>query len=150
MQKGPSVLHRALIQAMVAAVALLAPAAAVAGTVHVSINGARNNAGIIRCGLFASADGFRVPGRELQEVVSKISGGKATCIFGAVPDGHYAIAVFHAENNEKTLETGLFGQPKQGVGFSRNPSITFGPPGFSSASFLVGPKPMNLQIDMKY
>lgn len=142
--------HRILVQAAAAAIASAVPAVALAGAVSVSISGARNDAGVIRCGLFASADGFRVPGRELREVVAKISGGKASCAFGAVADGTYAVAVFHAENNEKTLETGLFGQPKQGVGFSRNPSITFGPPGFSSASFQVGDKPVNLQIEMKY
>lgn len=142
--------HRILVQSLAAVIASAIPAVAFAGSVNVAINGVRNDAGVIRCGLFASADGFRVPGRELREIVSKIAGGKASCAFGSVSDGTYAIAVFHAENNEKTLETGLFGQPKQGVGFSRNPSITFGPPGFSSASFQVGDKPVNLQIEMKY
>ena len=33
------------------------------------------------------------------------------------------------------METGLFGKPKQGYGFSNNPSSTFGPPGFDSAAF---------------
>lgn len=142
--------HRTLVQAFAAVIASALPAVAFAGSVNVGISGVRNDAGVVRCGLFTSADGFRVPGRELREIVSRISGGKASCAFGSVPDGTYAIAVFHAENNEKTLETGLFGQPKQGVGFSRNPSITFGPPGFSSASFQVGDKPVNLQIEMKY
>lgn len=150
MKKGSSVYCRVLVQAIVEATASAASAVALAGAINVNINGVRNDAGVIRCGLFASADGFRIPGRELREVVSKINGGKARCAFGSVADGTYAIAVFHAENNEKILETGLFGQPKQGVGFSRNPSITFGPPGFSSTSFPVSDNPINLQIEMKY
>ena len=32
------------------------------------------------------------------------------------------------------METGLFGKPKQGYGFSNNPSSTFGP-SFASAAF---------------
>ncbi|MBF9233270.1 DUF2141 domain-containing protein [Microvirga alba] len=142
--------HSCLVQVFGTLLALTAPACAYAGPINVNINGLRNDVGVIRCGLFASADGFRVPGRELREVVSNINAGKAHCAFNSVPDGSYAIAVFHAQNNEKTLETGLFGQPKQGVGFSRNPSITFGPPSFSSASFPVNAKPVNIQIEMKY
>jgi len=129
---------------------LIIPSSAFAGSVDVSINGVRNSAGVIRCGLFASANGFRVPGREMREAVGRIEKGKAKCNFGSVPNGTYAVAVFHAERNERKLETGLFGQPKQGVGFSRNPSISFGPPSFSDASFTVGPQPVNLEIRMKY
>lgn len=137
-------------QCAAAVLAIGIPSGAFAGAVNVTISGIRNEAGVIRCGLFASADGFRVPGREVQEAVGKISQGKARCSFPSVPDGTYAIAVFHAERNERTLETGLFGQPKQGVGFSRNPSIAFGPPSFSSASFTVGAQPVNQEIQMKY
>jgi len=126
------------------------PSVTFAGTINIGISGVRNDAGVIRCGLFASPDGFRVPGRELREATGTIAKGKAKCVFASVPDGTYAIAIFHAEKNEKKLETGLFGQPKQGVGFSRNPSITFGPPSFSSASFQVGPKPVSMQIKMVY
>jgi len=123
---------------------------AMAGDISVSIRNARNDAGVIRCGLFASADGFRIPGQELREAVGSIRNGRASCTFRSVPDGIYAIAVFHAEKGERILETGLFGQPKQGVGFSRNPSFAFAPPTFSSASFEVGPKALNLQVNLKY
>src|SRR5262249_5843185 len=82
-----------------------------------------------------SADGFREPGREMRGVVAPIKNGQATCVFSAVPAGTYAVAVFHAEHNETQMETGLFGKPKQGYGFSNNPSSTFGPPSFASAAF---------------
>src|SRR5690606_34715592 len=126
------------------------PSAALAGALTVTVTGIRNDAGVIRCGLFAAADGFRVPGREAKEAVGRIAQGKARCAFGQVPEGTYALAVFHAERNERVLETGLFGRPKQGVGFSRNPSITFGAPSFQDAAFAVGAQPVSLQIEMKY
>ena len=106
-----------------------------ANRLEAAVTGLRNDNGVVRCGLYASADGFRQPGREFRGVVAKIKDGTATCVFGSVPAGTYAMAVFHAEQNESRLETGLFGKPKQGYGFSRNPSTSFGPPTFSAASF---------------
>jgi uncharacterized protein (DUF2141 family) len=129
---------------------LMAPVAAQAGQLNLTITGARNTDGIVRCGLFASAAGFREPGKEASEATGKISGDRAACSFKSVPDGTYAIAVFHAERGERRMDIGLFGKPKQGVGFSRNPSITFGPPNFDAASFTVGAAPVNLTIKLNY
>src|SRR5262245_15982221 len=104
------------------------------GRLSVSVEGVRNDSGSVRCGLYSSPDGFREPGREMRGAVAPIKNGQATCLFSGVPAGTYAVAVFHAEHNETQMETGLFGKPKQGYGFSNNPSSTFGPPGFNSAA----------------
>jgi uncharacterized protein (DUF2141 family) len=103
--------------------------------ISVPIEGLRNNQGMVRCGLYASADGFRQPGKEFRGVAVPIAGQRATCVFDAVPAGTYAVAVFHAENNETQLKTNLFGQPEEGYGFSRNPSTTFGAPDFGDAAY---------------
>ena len=104
------------------------------GSIVVPVSGVQDDNGVVRCGLYNSADGFREPGEEFKGSVARISGGKATCVFNNVPAGTYAVAVFHAENNETTLETGMFGKPKEGYGFSRNAGGGFGPPSFSAAS----------------
>ena len=101
----------------------------------INVGGLRNDNGVVRCGLFASADGFRQPGREFRGVVAPAKGQNATCVFSNIPAGTYAVAVFHAEHNETQMKTGMFGKPEQGYGFSRNPSTTFGPPDFSAAAF---------------
>jgi uncharacterized protein (DUF2141 family) len=67
-----------------------------------------------------------------------------------LPAGTYAVAVFHAEHNEAQMETGLFGKPKQGYGFSRNPSSAFGPPSFASAAFDYKGGSMNLPVRLSY
>ena len=123
------------IVALLAAVCATPASAQSAGRLSVSVAGVRNDAGSVRCGLYASADGFREPGREVRGAVAPIKNGQATCVFNALPAGTYAVAVFHAEHNETRMETGLFGKPKQDYGFSNNPSSTFGPPSFSSAAF---------------
>jgi len=136
--------------AIIAPVLLMSAVAAQAGQINLTVTGARNADGIVRCGLFASAAGFREPGKEASEATGKISGNSASCSFKAVPNGTYAIAVFHAERGERKMDIGLFGKPKQGVGFSRNPSITFGPPDFDAAAFAVGAAPVNLTIKLNY
>jgi uncharacterized protein (DUF2141 family) len=70
------------------------------GRLSVSVEGVRNDAGSVRCGLYSSADGFREPGREMRGAVAPIKNGQATCLFSGVPAGTYAVAVFHAERNE--------------------------------------------------
>src|SRR5262245_38253133 len=92
------------------------------GRLSVSVEGVRNDAGSVRCGLYSSADGFREPGREMRGAVAPIKNGNATCVFSGVPAGTYAVAVFHAEHNETQMETGFFGKPKQGYGFSNSTS----------------------------
>lgn len=104
------------------------------GTIIVPVSGAHNNDGVIRCGLYDSSDGFRQPGAEFKGSVARITNGRATCSFSNVPSGTYAVAVFHAEDGETSLETGMFGKPKEGYGFSRNAGGSFGPPSFSAAS----------------
>ena len=130
--------------------ALAIPTVGQAGEIDVHINGIRNNDGVVRCGLFTSADGFRKQEREVREVIGKVQGGNATCVFSSIPKGTYAVEVFHAEKNEGKKEIGAFGKPKQGFGFSRNPLNAFGQPSFSEAAVAIDDAPQNLQITLKY
>ena len=52
-----------------------------------------------------------------------------------LPDGKYAISIFHDTNNNGKLNTNFMGIPKEPYGFSNNPKTTFGPPNFEKASF---------------
>jgi uncharacterized protein (DUF2141 family) len=120
------------------------------GRLNVSVDGVRGDSGSVRCGLYSSPNGFREPGREMRGAVAHIKDGRATCVFSGLPSGTYAVAVFHAEHNETLIETGLFGKPKQGYGFSRNPSSLFGPPGFNDAAFEYDGGNLNLPVRLSY
>ncbi len=76
--------------------------------------------------------------------------GTATCDFGPVPPGRYAVAAFHAEQGETHVSYGFLGKPKQGVGFSNNPSIALGPPGFEKAAFTVNEGALELPVEVRY
>lgn len=123
---------------------------ACAGPLAVTISQARNDSGQVRCGLFDRAEGWRKEEHAVRAVDAAINHGEALGDFGAVPEGDYAIAVFHAEYGERKVEYGFLGKPKQGVGFSNNPAITFGPPDFKTAVVPVGTASLHVEIALKY
>jgi len=64
-----------------------------------------------------------------------------------VESGLYAISIFHDENDNGELDTGLFGIPKEPYGFSNNLKKLL-PPSFEEATFQFTPTEM-VVIDLK-
>lgn len=120
------------------------------GKLSITVTGARNSDGVVRCALFNSPAVFPKIGQEWRGVIAPIRGGAANCVFSGVPAGTYAIAFFHAEHNETQLTTGLFGKPQQGYGFSNNAAGSFGPPNFSAAAFRYDGGNQMLQGSLTY
>jgi uncharacterized protein (DUF2141 family) len=106
-----------------------------AGRLSVPVSGLRSDEGVVRCGLYAGAESFPKAGLENRGVIAKIKGGQATCVFNGLKPGTYAVAAFHAANDETQMQYGMFGKPKEGYGFSRNPPARMGAPAFASAAF---------------
>jgi uncharacterized protein (DUF2141 family) len=119
-------------------------------TINVPISGLRNSNGNVRCGLYNSAATFPKDGQQFQGVVAGITNQQATCVFTNVPPGTYAVAAFHAEQGETAMRTGMFGQPKEGYGFSRNATGTFGPPSFGDAAYNYEGGAVNFPITISY
>jgi len=69
--------------------------------------------------------------------------------FGTVPNGRYAISLFHDENGNGKLDKRLM-MPREGYGFSRDAPVVFGPPSFASAAFVVAGEPSHQAIRMRY
>jgi uncharacterized protein (DUF2141 family) len=114
------------------------------------ISGLRNENGVVRCGLYGSAEAFPKAGQESRGAIAKIKGGQATCVFNGLKPGTYAIAAFHAEDNESQMQYGLFGKPKEGYGFSRSPSSSMGPPAFAAAAFSYAGGTQTVPIRLNY
>lgn len=122
--------------ALVCAAGLVGAADAQQGnSISVAVSGVRNNTGDVRCGLFNSAATFPKNGQQFKGVEAPIANQQATCTFTDVPPGTYAVAVFHAEQGQTQMKTGMFGQPLDGYGFSRNAKIGMGPPAFNDAAY---------------
>ena len=68
---------------------------------------------------------------------AKISNNKSAVIFNEIPEGVYAIAVIHDENNNGKLDFNFFGIPSENVAASNNAKAFIGPPSFEDAKFYV-------------
>lgn len=69
--------------------------------------------------------------------------------FDGLASGDYAVAILHDENANDRLDS-FAGIPREGIGFSRNPRFSFGPPRFSAASFRVDTTSELQTIRMRY
>lgn len=73
----------------------------------------------------------------------------ATAHIDGIAPGDYALSLIHDENGNGRLDTRL-GIPREGIGFSRNPRLTFGPPGFSSVRFAIVGERARAAVKVKY
>ena len=128
---------------------LTAAASAPPPTVDVSVTGLRNTKGQILVCLTTNPKAFPDCSKDTGSVRMAVKAADAgDFIVRAPATGTYAIAVVHDENSNNKMDTAIF-LPKEGFGFSRNPTITVGPPSFKSASFVVAGD-MRQSIRMKY
>lgn len=116
---------------------LTAAASAPPPTVDVSITGLRSAKGQILVCLTTNPKAFPDCSKDKASVHLAVKAANAADFKVAAPaNGTYAIAVVHDENSNNKMDMALF-LPKEGFGFSRNPTITVGAPSFKSASFAV-------------
>jgi uncharacterized protein (DUF2141 family) len=128
---------------------LLTAASAPPPKVDVSITGLRSAKGQILVCLTTNPKAFPDCSKDKGSVRMAVKAADAGDFAVHAPAaGTYAIAVVHDENSNNKLDTAIF-LPKEGFGFSRNPTITVGPPSFKSASFAVAGD-MRQSIKMKY
>lgn len=124
--------------------------AAPAGSVDASVSGLRSTRGLLLVCLTTRSDRFpdcqRDPAaRRLAVPVAQAQG----LSFDDLPSGDYALALIHDENGNHRLDT-LFGIPREGFGFSRNPVIRFGPPKFAAARFPVASGRVDEKVRVRY
>jgi len=127
------------------------PIFAQSGIVKLTITGIENTDGNIEIGIYNSASVFPTYGEEFLGVTVKpTKTGSLNYSFKNLPDGTYAIAVWHDENGNQEIDKNLFGAPKENYGFSKNIFGTFGPPDFEDVSFeVVNGKVVELTINLE-
>lgn len=132
------------------AAALALPAAAQAGDLTVTLQGLRNARGLVQICLTRDPAHFPDCGGDPQAFRRTLPAARAgRFAIGAVPPGRWALSLIHDENANGRLDTFL-GIPREGFGFSRNPHIRFGAPGFDDVAFAVGVAPAAMTVEMKY
>jgi uncharacterized protein (DUF2141 family) len=125
-------------------------AADASSELDLSITGLRSAKGNVLICLTENAKAFpdcaKDPGAHKMRV---IAGNAAHVRFDGLAQGTYAVSLIHDENGNGKLDTMMM-MPREGFGFSRNPAISFGPPKFGSASFVIGAGAVSQSVKMKY
>lgn len=105
-------------------------------TVSVSINNITSQDGYIMAALFNSKSTFLGDAPVRAERVA-VTGNSVSFTYNNLPVGEYAIAVYHDEDGDAELDTGMFGIPSEPYGFSNNAPVRFGPPKWDASKFTL-------------
>ncbi|MEM6785204.1 MAG: DUF2141 domain-containing protein [Bacteroidota bacterium] len=103
------------------------------GTVRVVLTGMENDDGAVRIALFDSEATFT--NTAVRATVLPVVDGRAVWVLDSLAVGDYAVAAFHDENDDGTMDQGLFGIPSEAYGFSNGARGRFGPPTWEDARF---------------
>ena len=114
------------------AVALAAAGPASADSVRVEVDGLRSDRGLLRAAVCSESE-FLGPRCAHSGAVPA---ARHALTIDGVPPGDYAVQVFHDEDGDGDLDRGLL-RPLEGMGFSRDAAMRFGPPNFADAAFAL-------------
>ena len=123
-----------------------------AAELRLNISGVKTaQGGTILAGLYNSEDGFPDDGHQIAGIGIPVNGETVTGSFIDLPAGRYAVALFHDADNDGKMDTGLFGIPREGYGFSGPEKAPMRPPSFSAGSVeLKSGDTITTDITMKY
>lgn len=104
-------------------------------TIEVSMLGFENNNGTAMIAMYDSEESFLE--KPFKGQLSPIADNKAVVTFTDIPDGIYAISVFHDEDNNGKLNMMMGFYPSEATGSSNDAPARFGPPKWEDAKFEV-------------
>jgi len=103
----------------------------------ISIEGIKSSqGGKLFVGVYDAEGTFTKVGKEVKGEYIEISDQKtATVEIKDLPAGTYSVSIFHDKNRNGKLDSGWFGIPKEGYGFSNNIYGRFSTPSFAETNF---------------
>ncbi|MBT4951403.1 MAG: DUF2141 domain-containing protein [Pelagibacteraceae bacterium] len=102
----------------------------------VIITNVEHNKGYIDVKIYDSKDSFLKEDQAVEAVRKKVNKGEVVVPLSKIHDGQIAIVVYHDEDSNGELKTGLFWRPKEGFAFSNNYNPK-GPPKFKKAAIML-------------
>ena len=115
------------------------------GTIIVS--NVKHEKGYIDVKIYNSEDTFLKEDLAVESVRKKVTRGKTMIPLSKLHEGFVAVVVYHDEDSDNKLKTGLFWRPKEGYAFSNNYKPK-GPPKFSkSVVELIHGQPIEIKLN---
>lgn len=100
----------------------------------INVSGLKPLKGELYIGLHNRPEFFQVPDSAFMKQKITVKKEAETLYFDHIPEGTYAIAVYHDENLNAVMDVNEIGIPREGYGFSTK-NKTPGRPKFEQASF---------------
>lgn len=120
------------------------------GNLVVELDGLKSDKGQVCLALYDRSKGFPNDGTKAKKYLcADITARPLKVTFEGLEFTNYAVAVIHDENKDGKLNTGTFGIPTEGFGFSNNPAVRMGAPEYSECSFFVAGKETVITITMR-
>ncbi|MDR1003852.1 MAG: DUF2141 domain-containing protein [Prevotellaceae bacterium] len=120
-------------------------ATSTAKTLTIVVNGFKENKGKLMIGIYNSDATF----------MKKTFKGYAAEVIDTslefsveLPEGEYAISVYHDANDNNKLDTGVFGIPSEAYGFSNNAKGYVGAPSYEKAKFTLTTDNLVVRINL--
>lgn len=126
---------------------LLATSVAQAADLSIAIAGHQVSGGKIRASLYNSAQTFA---KEFFKAIdTEASGESVVLVFRDLPPGSYAVTAYQDVNGDGKLERGIFNQPSEPYGVSRDARGKRGPPKFEDAQIELREPSSQISITLR-
>jgi len=104
--------------------------------ITVTLTGIKDAKGVVTAGLYNSEDGYK-NGGSVRGVRVDVVSDTLTFNYENLPDGEYAIKLFHDVDGDGEMGTNLFGIPTEPYAFSNNAVGNMGPAKWKDAKFSI-------------
>lgn len=119
--------------------------------IRLSISGMRSKKGAITISIYPDLPKHFLDGRyRVARLTLPVSLPVTQACFALSAPGKYAVALFQDANENGHFDTNWLGIPVEGYGFSRNPTLYFGPPDLKQVLIAVHTGDNSVAIKMKY
>ena len=106
---------------------------------NIEVSGVPNSEGNIRVAVYNTPEAFLSHDQVFKTGSVVAHEGITELSIDGLPDGEYAVVLYHDENGNDELDTNWLGIPKEDVGFSNSKMKAFGPPKFKECAFRMKP-----------
>ena len=111
------------------------------------VSGVEHNEGFIDVKIYIDKENFLNEEMAAETIRKRASKGKTVVPLSRLHEGTIAVVVYHDEDSNGELKTGLFWRPKEGFAFS-NDYTPKGPPKFKKAAIeLAHGEPINIEFN---
>ena len=121
---------------------------AAGNTLDITVKGVRDDQGMVRAGIYNSAETFPKEGKAMARTATPAKAGSVALQFTDLPPGKYAVILYHDENNDGQMDKRFGMIPMEGYGLSNNIKAS-GKPSFDQCAFEI-PETRSQTIDLRY